>query len=139
MNKTDNITSEESEPLGLLVIYEKIMKLQEDVELLTNQLKTMNDVLFFDGENTLEYLSMRDGFFENILWSLQKHLGITFDEEGMIKVNGEPQLGERILIDNEYTMEMALEDERMGGGRIFRLPNGEYEFVGYYFENGDEE
>ena len=73
------------------VIYEKIRGLQEDVELLTNQLKTMKDVLFFDGENTLEYLSYRDGFFENILWSLQKHLGIIFDEEGMIKANGDEQ------------------------------------------------
>jgi len=39
--------------------------------------------------DTLDYLSMRDGFIENIIWSLQKHLGITFDEEGMIKEGDE--------------------------------------------------
>jgi hypothetical protein len=67
----------QSQYLENQVIYEKIRGLQEDVEL--------------HGENTLEYLSMRDGFFENIIWSLQKHLGIIFDEEGMIKVNGDEQ------------------------------------------------
>jgi hypothetical protein len=81
----------QSQYLENQVIYEKIRGLQEDVELLSNQLKAMKTVLFFDGENTLEYLSMRDGFFENIIWSLQKHLGIIFDEEGMIKVNGDEQ------------------------------------------------
>ena len=35
--------------------------------------------------DTLDYLSMRDGLIENKIWSLQKHLDITFDEEGMIK------------------------------------------------------
>lgn len=73
------------------VIYEKIRGLQEDVELLSNQLKAMKTVLFFDGENTLEYLSMRDGWIENIIWSLQKHLDIIFDEEGMIKENGDDE------------------------------------------------
>ena len=51
----------------------------------------MKTVLFFDGENTLEYLSMRDGWIENIIWSLQKHLDIIFDEEGMIKENGDDE------------------------------------------------
>jgi len=48
------------------------------------------------------------------------------------KAKPKPQLSERILIDEQYTMEDALADEAAGYGKIYRLPNGDYEFVGHH-------
>jgi hypothetical protein len=44
-----------------------------------------------------------------------------------------PQLGERILLDDsaDITIEEARADEAAGRGKVHRLPNGSYEFVGY--------
>ena len=56
----------------------------------------------------------------------------------VVKSEPEPQLGERILIDADYRMEDAKSDEKEGYGKIHRMPNGEYEFVGHHPNPGSE-
>jgi hypothetical protein len=64
-----------------------------------------------------------------------------FDKAWAILKQGDepmPQLGERTLLDNsaDITFEEAQADEAAGRGKIHRLPDGSYEFVGYY-PNGE--